>query len=259
MNDRRKIALIYGFVAIVSVAFLAFAIHLGTQVPEQEEPEFSGVGREKAETFFPIKADFTGVNQAGQPVKLSDLKGKVWLVAEFFAVCPHCAVRNGQELKSIYDEFKDHPDFHMVCVSVDPNTDTPERLVDYSKALGADAADWWFMSHPNEKETHEYLEKELGFFAIRERTDPADAESNGRFAHDMGILLVDREWNVIGKWPLADARSEEGRKQDPELYEKLKKQLRDRLSEELEKNETAGIEDLVPAEEVAPAAEGNDE
>jgi hypothetical protein len=115
------------------------------------------------------------------------------------------------------------------------------------------------MSHPNEKETHEYLEKELGFFAIRERTDPADAESNGRFAHDMGILLVDREWNVVGKWPLADARSEEGRKQDPELYEKLKKQLRDRLSEELEKNETAGIEDLVPAEEVAPAAEGNDE
>ena len=41
---------------------------------------------EKAETFFQIRKDFTGVNQAGQPVKLSDLKGKVWLVAEFFAV-----------------------------------------------------------------------------------------------------------------------------------------------------------------------------
>lgn len=259
MNQRRKIVLLYGFVAVFSVAFLALAIYIGRQVPAQEEPEFSNVAAPKARTFFPIKADFSGVNQAGQPVKLSDLKGKVWIIAEFFAVCPHCAVRNGQELKTIYDEFKDHPDFHMVCVSVDPTTDTPERLVDYSKALGADAADWWFMSHPNEKETHEYLEKELGFFAIRERTDPADAESNGRFAHDMGIMLVDREWNVVGKWPLADARSEEGRKQDPELYERLKKELHDRVREELEKNETAGIEDLLPDDEVAPAPEGNDE
>jgi hypothetical protein len=65
---------------------------------------------------------------------------------------------------------------------------------------------------------------------------------------------VDREWNVVGKWNLFGARSEEGRKQDPELYEKMKKELHDRLREELEKNETAGIEDLVPEEEEAPAA-----
>jgi cytochrome oxidase Cu insertion factor (SCO1/SenC/PrrC family) len=259
MNERRRIVLIYSVVAVVSVIFLAFAVHLGSQVPEQEEPDFSNISAPKARTFFPIKADFSGVNQAAAPVKLSDLKGKVWIIAEFFAVCPHCAVRNGQELKSIYDEFKDHPDFHMVCVSVDPLTDTPERLIDYSKALGADPADWWFMSHPNEKETHDYMEKELGFFAIRERTDPVDIESNGRFAHDMGIMLVDREWNVVGKWPLADARTEEGRKRDPELYEKLKRELHDRLREELEKNETAGIDELLPDEETAPEKTGNDE
>jgi protein SCO1 len=259
MNDRRKIVLLYGFVAVFSLAFLALAIYLGKQVPEQEEPDFSNISAPKAQKFFPIKADFSGVNQASARVRLSDLKGKVWIVSEFFAVCPHCAVRNGQELKAIYDEFKDHPDFHMVCVSVDPATDTPERLVDYSKALGAEVADWWFMSHPNEKETHEYLEKELGFFAVRERKDPADAESNGRFAHDMGIMLVDREWNVVGKWDLFGARSEEGRQRDPELYESLKKELLDRVRGELEKNETAGIDDLVPEENVAPAEAGNDE
>jgi protein SCO1/2 len=254
MNDRRKIILLYGFVAVVSVVFLAFAIYLGTKVPPQEEPDYVDIGAPKADSFFPIQKDFAGVNQAGQPVKLSDLKGKVWIVAEFFAICPHCAVRNGMELKSIYDEFKEHPDFHAVCVSVDPLTDTPERLADYSKALGADVADWWFMSHPHEKETHDYLEQELKFMRVRERIDPLDVESNGRFDHDMAITLVDREWNVVGKWNLFGARSEEGRKQDPELYEKMKKELHDRLREELEKNETAGIEDLVPEEEEAPAA-----
>lgn len=254
MNDRRKIALIYGGVAVLSVAFLAFAIHLGNQVPEQDPPDFSAVGGEKAESFFPIRKDFDGVNQAGRPVALSELKGKVWIIAEFFAICPHCAVRNGMELKSIYDEFKDHPDFHAVCVSVDPLTDTPERLLDYSKALGADPADWWFMSHPNEKETHDYLEQELKFLRVRERLDPLDRESNGRFDHDMAITLVDREWNVIGKWNLFGARSEEGRKMDPLLYDKMKKQLHDRIREELEKNETGGVDPLPPAAEAAPDA-----
>lgn len=251
MNDRRKIILIYSVVAVFSVAFLALAIHLSRQVPEQEEPAFSNVSAPKEEKFFPIQSDFGGVNQAGQDVKLSDLKGKVWLVAEFFAICPHCAVRNGEEMKSLYEKFKDHPDFHIVCISVDPKTDTPERLKEYAGALGADVADWWFMSHPDEKETHDYLEKVLGFFAVRERTDPADVESNGRFAHDLGITLVDREWNVVGKWPLADARSEEGRKLDPEAYERLKNELHQRIESELEKNETAGIDDLIPEEEPA--------
>jgi len=244
MNDRGKIFAIYGTVAVLSALIIGTAMYLGNRMPEQPQPDFHSAGAEKVETFFPIQKDFTGINQAGQQVKLSDLKGKVWLVAEFFAVCPHCAVRNGQELRALFDEFKDHPDFHIACISVDPTTDTPERLVEYSKALGADPARWWFMSHPNEKETHDYLEKELKFIRVQERKDAADREANGRFEHDMSITLVDREWNVIGKWNLYGARSEEGRKLDPEAYERMKGELTSRLTEELEKNETAGIENL---------------
>ena len=254
MNDRGKIAMIYGTVAVLSVGFLSLAVYLGKQVPEQPVPDFSDVGVEKEEKLFQIQKDFSGVNQAGEEVKLSDLQGKVWVVSEFFAVCPHCAVRNGVELKEIYGAFKDHPDFQMVCISVDPETDTHEKLQDYGKALGADAEDWWFVTHPNQQETHDYLEKTLGFFKVRERTDPLDRQSNGRYAHDMGIMLVDREWNILGKWPLYDAKSEEGRRRDPHLYEKLKKELMDRIHEELDKNETAGIENLgeEQPEETAP-------
>ena len=254
MNDRGKIALIYSSVAIISAAFVGGMIYLGSQVPDQPVPNFVDTGGVKEEKFFPIAKDFSGVNQAGESVKLSDLKGKVWLVSEFFAVCPHCAVRNGKELRSIYETFKDHPDFQIVCISVDPETDTLERLQEYGKNLGADASDWWFMSHPNQQETHEYLEKELKFFGIRERTDPTDRDANGRYAHDMGLTLVDREMNVIGKWPLYDADSAEGRKRDPHLYDQLKKQLMDRLTEELEKNETAGMHDMDKEEASAPVA-----
>ena len=98
-----------------------------------------------------IGRDFTAVNQAGETVRLSQLKGKVWLVAEFFAVCPHCAMRNGAELRAIYDEFKNHPDFQIVCISVDPQTDTVQKLKDYASALGADTSDRWFLNGGDEK------------------------------------------------------------------------------------------------------------
>jgi hypothetical protein len=55
-------------------------------------------------------------------------------------------------------------------------------------------------------------------------------------------LLVDREFRVIGKWPLADARSEEAKKLDPGMYDKMKSELYGRIRQELDKNETPGIE-----------------
>ncbi len=279
MSDRGKIIAIYSGVAVLSAIILAVAIHLSNQVPPQPEiahpagaQEHSGFegdvgflppdievfahsGAETAETFFPIVRDLEGVTQAGEAVKLSDLKGKVWIVSEFFAVCPHCATRNGQELKGIYEEFKDHPDFRMVCVSVDPENDSREHLQAIGGALGADPKNWWFFNAGDERKTHEYMEKTLRFFAIQERKDPLDIKSNGRFAHDLGIVLVDREWNVVGKWPLATARSEQNRKLYPGLYEDLKKHLYDRIMEELEKNETVGTETLDEEPADPPAAD----
>jgi cytochrome oxidase Cu insertion factor (SCO1/SenC/PrrC family) len=196
---------------------------------------FLNVGKQVEQEWYSIEKDLVATNQAGEKVKLSDLRGKVWVVAEFFAVCPHCAVRNGTELRAIYDKFKDHPDFHIVCISVDPKEDNIEKLKDYGTALGADVKNWWFLNAGDEKETHEYLERTMKFFKIEHRTDPADIESNGRFSHDMGLILVGSNFNVIGKWPLADARSEEGRKLNPGNYEKLKKEMFDKISTELEK------------------------
>lgn len=238
MSKRTTIILFYCGVALVCAAILSvvnFIIAPNIRAKGQETEAFQKVGHTQEKQWFPIAKDLAATNQAGEQVKLSDLRGKVWVVAEFFAVCPHCAVRNGAELRGIYDEFKDDPDFHMVCISVDPETDTAERLGDYAKALSAEPGNWWFLNAGDEKATHDYLENTLKFFGIRERSDPAEIEANGRFQHDMGLILVDRDFNVIGKWPLADARSEEGRKLDPELYEKLKKEMFARIKAELAK------------------------
>jgi protein SCO1/2 len=241
MTRKTTITLFYTGVAVICAAILGIAFYLRSQLPKPDMAAIVDTGRETVPEWFEIGKDLNAVNQDGKEVKLSDLRGKVWIAAEFFAVCPHCAVRNGEELRKIYDEFRNHPDFHIVCISVDPENDKKEKLADYASALGAESKNWWFLNAGEAKPSHEYLEKELKFFGIRERKDPADIEANGRYAHDLGFLLVDREFRVIGKWPLADARSEEARKRDPQLYQKLKDELFQRIHDELEKNETPGI------------------
>lgn len=234
MKRSTTIGLYYGAVAVVSAAILGLAFWVRSGLPEPELPVVRHAGKEDPGDWFPIERDLKAMNQNGQEVRLSDLKGKVWLVAQFFAVCPHCAVRNGEELDAIRKEFGGDPDFHIVCVTVDPANDGLERLRSYAEALGADSENWWFLNAGGQRETHEYLEKVLKFFAARERTNPHDIEANGRFAHDLGLLLVNRDFEVVGKWPLADARSEKERARNPELYGQLKADLYSTIRKELD-------------------------
>lgn len=230
MNDRSKIVMIYGSVAVLSAAIIGTAVFLRSRLPEPDVGEIVNVGRAEPGAWFEITEDLEATNQAGEQVRLSDLRGKVWMVAEFFAVCPKCAVRNGSDLREIYDEFKDEPDFHLVCVSVDPEADTVEKLGEYAMALGADVSNWWFLTGEREK-LHRYLSDELKFLDIRERSDPDEVEQLGRYAHDLGLIVVDRSWRVIGKRDLAWAKEEGGEGTYEEWKQDLKQRIRDALSE----------------------------
>lgn len=233
MNRTTTITLFYLGVALLCGAILGTVFLIRSRLPKPELPAVLNIGKEEATDWFPITTDLEATNQEGARVKLSDLKGKVWIAAQFFAVCPKCAVRNGERLHKLYTTFADHPDFHIVCITVDPANDGQERLAAYAKALGADTKNWWFLNVGDVATTHSYLEKELKFLGVRERSDPLEIEANGRFAHDLGFLLVNRDFEVIGKWPGADERTDEMRALDPDLYDRLQAELFERIREEL--------------------------
>ena len=230
MTNKIKIIGIYVVTSVVSVLILVVAFWVRGGLIEREKPLSINQGVKKVPVFFPISADLESTNQLGEKVKLTDLKGKVWVVGEFFAVCPHCALRNGQELRELIDTFSMNPDFHLTCISIDPETDNVERLKEYATVLNADVKNWWFLTTGNTKMAHDYMDGTLKFFSVRERTEKADIESNGRFAHDLGLAVVNRNFEVVGKWPLAEAR-----KADPVLYEKYKQEMYAKIREELAK------------------------
>lgn len=241
MTKRTTITLFYTGIAAICAGVISLFIYLAKRPSDSYQvPVVVNTGKETVQQWFPIGSDLTAKNQANETVKLSDLRGKVWVVAEFFAVCPNCAVRNGQALRQLYDEFKNNPDFQIVCISVDPENDGQERLADYAKALGAETKNWWFLNAGDAKTTHEYLEGTLKFMKIRERTDPADIETNGKYVHDMGFGLVDRNFEYLGKWQLADSNTDFAKSIDPNMQQKLKDELFNRIRTELAKKDTVG-------------------
>jgi cytochrome oxidase Cu insertion factor (SCO1/SenC/PrrC family) len=230
MNRKLKIIGVYTLTAIVSVVILTAAFWVRNGLIEREKPMIVNGGSEKQEVLFAIDKDLEATNQAGELVKLSSLKGKVWVVGEFFAICPHCAMRNGQELRGLIDEFGKESGFHLTCISIDPETDNVEKLKEYASALNADPSNWWFLTTNNTQTAHEYMEGTMKFFKVKLRTDPLDIESNGKYMHDLGLAVVNKNFEVVGKWPLAEAR-----KQNPALYETMKQEMYETIRRELAK------------------------
>ena len=218
MSNKTKIILMYvGTVVLAVVLVGTFTwLRLAQEAKERvamAERIATNVGREEKKEMVRLEKDLVATNQAGEEVRLSDLKDKVWIAAEFFAECPNCAARNGDHLVKLYQAYKDNPDFHVVCVSVDPETDDVARLQQYAENVGADTSNWWFLTGPQE-ELHNYMEKEMKFLAIRERTNEEDIAREGRWSHDMGVAVFGKGLVMREKKDLLYARQ-----QSPEMYD----------------------------------------
>jgi len=199
MTDKGKIAAIYSSVAVISVLILATTFFIRSQ---QVKPKLI---TPPLEPVLTLDKDLTLTNQDGKEVHLSDLKGKVWAFAQFYATCPMCAKRNGQGLKTLYETFKDRPDFRLVCITVNPDSDTPESMKSYAEVLGADSSNWWFLTG-DPKKLKDYMVNEMKYDPIQKREDPDEAASKGELAHNMSIAVYNRDMSMIGRRDLFHAR-----------------------------------------------------
>lgn len=207
MSDKQKIVVIYLSVAVLCVlilltTWLIRGSHL--QAPEPDAPLYVQEG--VSTPLLTLEKDLVLRRQDGRDVKISDLKGKVWGFAQFYASCPMCAKRNSQGLKALYEKFKDHPDFVIVCITVDPATDTVEQMKSYADALGAENQNWWFLTGDADA-LKQYMIDEMKYQTIVKRQDPDEIARLGAFEHDMAIAVFDRNLSMIRRHDLYNARN----------------------------------------------------
>jgi cytochrome oxidase Cu insertion factor (SCO1/SenC/PrrC family) len=230
MSDKTKIITIYGLVVLISAVVIGSAMWIRSARKAAFGKAIAvDVGRESPAVLMTLKKDLTATNQEGREVSLSELRGKVWIAMQFFANCPQCAKRNYEDVTKLYAAFRDDPNFHLVCITVDPDTDGVEELQAYAEALDADSSNWWFLTGSRE-ELHAYMGQELKFMDIRERTDPASIAAEGRYAHDLGLEIFGPGWNMLDKADLAFAAT-----QGQAAHDKLYEEVRARITTELNK------------------------
>jgi len=88
---------------------------------------------------------FELTERSGKTVNSQDLLGQPYVVSFFFSTCPSICVQQNQKLKELQAEFKGQG-VRLIAISVDPETDTPERLREYAARFGADEHQWLFMT-----------------------------------------------------------------------------------------------------------------
>lgn len=133
-------------------------------------------------------SEFRLVERSGEEVSSEDLIGTPYIVSFFFSTCPSICVRQNQKIKELQDEFAGQ-NVKFIGISVDPETDTPERLREYASRFGADQQQWLFLTGP----LH-YI-KHVGETVFDQPVD--------KKFHTERFVLVDPEGRIEGfySWP----------------------------------------------------------
>jgi protein SCO1 len=131
---------------------------------------------------------FELTERSGKTVSSEDLLGQPYIVSFFFSTCPSICVQQNQKLQELQTEFAGQG-IRFVAISVDPETDTPERLQEYAARFGADQDQWLFMTGELN-----YIRR-VGAEVFRQHAD--------KQVHTERFILVDAEGQIEGfyNWP----------------------------------------------------------
>lgn len=163
-----------------------------SEIKESPLPKLGNYYLDGQDTVYHQIADFKFVNQMGDTISSSTVKGKVYVADFFFTSCPTICPIMKKEMLRVYEKFKDNPEFLILSHSIDPTYDTQEVLRDYSEKLGImDAGTWNFLTGDQEK-----------IFELAQTsyitTAMADQDEPGGFVHTGAFVLVDQDGHIRG-------------------------------------------------------------
>lgn len=143
---------------------------------------------------------FTLTSEQGKPFGTAELRGKAYIADFVFTTCPSVCPRLTKRMAEIQRRTEDLGDaLHLVTFSVDPETDTPERLSAYARKYEANTARWTFLTGPlGEMET--VVVKGFKIALGKTETSPGIFE----IFHGERIVLVDGEGKIRGFYEAND-------------------------------------------------------
>jgi len=136
---------------------------------------------------------FAFPDQDGKTITNKDVDGKIYVATFFFTTCTSVCPRLNNNLKPVYAEFKNEPDFKILSYTCDPSTDSVARLKQYADSvLKIDASKWILLTGNKDSlyamARHSYM-----------IDDPKNEVQEGEtdFLHTQLIALVNKKGEVV--------------------------------------------------------------
>jgi protein SCO1 len=134
---------------------------------------------------------FSFINQDGKRVTEKDISGKVYVAEYFFTTCKGICPKLNENMKQLFKEYKSEPGFLILSHTVDPETDSVQRMKHYADSLGADSKTWWFLTGRKDSLYHAARVSYLLDDPKNNNTDIGQ-----QFIHTQFFALVDKNSRV---------------------------------------------------------------
>ena len=169
------------------------------QPPTPQQPPMSSDGQSAAQKYF---SDVELINQNGEKMRFySDvLKGRVVVINSFFSTCKSACVPLIQNMRKLQDMLGDKvgKDVFLISITVDPATDTPERLKAFATKNDAKPG-WLFLS--GKKENVDWALYKLGQYVENKQDHPTimimGNEPKGLWKKAFGLSKPEQLFTVV--------------------------------------------------------------
>jgi protein SCO1/2 len=150
---------------------------------------------------LPVKGEFpdvTLIDQSGRDFSLSEVRGKVLVVAYIYTNCPDICHIISKKMNVFKEQIKKsglQDRVYFISITFDPERDTPEVLRHHAEMMNLDLHNWVFLTG-DENAVNATL-KVAGMEAIK---DPVDSSGNGEhsylISHRDRISLADKNGRI---------------------------------------------------------------
>jgi protein SCO1/2 len=136
---------------------------------------------------------FEFTRQDGKKVSEKKVDGKVYVAEYFFTTCKGICPKMNRNMKRVYSELKKERDFMILSHTVDPQTDSVQRLKVYADSIGADIQNWWFLTGSKDN-----LYKTARESYLLDDPQNNSLSINEQFLHTQFFALVDGKGQLRG-------------------------------------------------------------
>jgi protein SCO1 len=144
--------------------------------------------------------DFALTERSGKTITKKDLLGHDWIVGFVFTSCLGPCPKVSKEMHDLQNELKG-TDVRLLTITVDPKTDTPEKLQKYAEVFSADPEKWLFLTGDPEKV---YKLIQGSFQAYVEEATGANRKPGFEVAHETNLLHLNSKGVVVAKYKALD-------------------------------------------------------